>query len=71
MCAQNEHNGKVSMGNHYMSNRTFNLLAAGSIPARPTKNAKGFEALCLEALFTFLANSRQICTFRAQKAHNS
>ena len=55
--------------NYSMGKRTFNPLAAGSIPARPTKKNKGFGALYLDALFSFLAKSRLFFIFCVQIAY--
>jgi len=35
-------NDNVSKRNYYMRNSTFNPLAAGSIPARPTRISNGY-----------------------------
>jgi len=53
----------VSMRINYTDNRTFNPLAVGSNPTRPTKEIKGFKTLCPEALFSFLVQLSQIKPF--------
>ena len=55
--------------NHSLRKRTFNPLAAGSIPARPTRENKGFRYLRPEALFSFLAKLRHFEQICAQKAY--
>jgi hypothetical protein len=54
----------LTMENYSMHNRTFNPLAAGSIPARPISKIKGFQSLPKKAFFHFspnLAKLNRLC----------
>ena len=69
MCGQNAYIGNVNNGNDSTGNRTFNPLAAGSIPARPTSIIKGFSDIYTGKPFScFSPNQPKISLIRAHFA---